>query len=1151
MSLRFIYGRAGSGKSYYCLKDIKRRIDERSTNSLILLVPEQFSFQAEKNLIDTIGEKGMFKAQIMSFRSMAYKVLNEVGGITLEHVNSSGKDMLIYKIMNENSSELKTFSRSIKRPGFISMISNIITELKRYDINSEILQSKVDRIENENLKDKLYDISLIFSKFEEKLHEKYIDAEDDLSILTGNLSKSHMFDQTEIWVDEFISFTPQEYNILEKLMLSTKRLNVTICSDSLNETGILEDTDLFLPTKFTEAKLLQLAKDNNIKYDRPIALKCSPCYRFKDSSEMQHLEKYLFSFPYKKYDRENFNIGVLRALNKYSEIKEIAKDIIRICRDCDFRFKDIAVVSGDLDGYENLIRAIFSEYEIPFFIDKKRKISNNPMVIFIISAIEIIAKNWSYESVFKYLKTGFFDITKDEVDIIENYVLSNGISGSKWIKDEYWKFSINYSINDKGKNSYEGDMLSKINDIRNRIITPLLKLSDSIKGKKTARQICIGIYDFICNIQFADKIQSSMDRFRSIGELDKVNEYNQIWDIIVELLDQIVETIGDEIISVAEFYKIFATGFEKYEIGVIPPALDQVLVGSVTRIKSHDINALYIVGVNDGTFPSPLPDEGILSDNDRENLNNYGIEIAKSSRNRVFEEQFLIYSTLTIVSKYLKLSYVVSDEDGKGKRPSVVISRIKKLFPNLKEEDAVIHREDDISSIYSIAGPNAVFNDLISNIREHSNGEYMNGLWLDVYRWYKLNEDWSQKLDRVLRGFQYTNEVYINDTAKVRKLYGRHLNMSISRLEKFVQCPFAYFIQYGLKAKERKVYKLTPPDFGSFIHSMLKIFSDRISKEKLSWSDLNESWCKEQITDIVDQTLNDIPGSIFNSSKRYNYAAHEVKKILITSVWLIARHMKKSDFKPLGYEVSFQNEGEFPPISVELHSGETVSLIGKIDRLDGMENKEETYLRVVDYKSGTKEFKLSDVYYGLQMQLLIYLDVILTEFEEKYNDTCIPGGVLYFKLDDPIIKVESDIDDQDIEKRIARALRMNGLILNDPGVVKRMDKSIDKVSDMIPVTMKKDGNISEAKSSVATLEQFSNLRRYIRDMIAKLCEQILEGNIDISPCRNNRNIACDYCIYSFICQFDTGMKGNRYRNMKEKSDKEVWEELKRRYGKEE
>ncbi|WP_123052914.1 helicase-exonuclease AddAB subunit AddB [Clostridium sp. JN-1] len=1151
MSLRFIYGRAGSGKSYYCLNDIKKKIDEGCTNSLILLVPEQFSFQAEKNLINTIGEKGMFKAQVMSFRSMAYKVLSEVGGITLEHVNAAGKNMLIYRIMDENSSNLKTFAKSARRQGFVSMISDIITELKRYDVSPQLLQSTLEEVEDENLKDKIYDISLIFSEFEDRLHKQYIDAEDDLTILAKNLPKSHLFDESEIWVDEFISFTPQEYNVLNKLLLKAKRLNVTVCTNSLNEKGTIEDTDLFLPTKTTETKLLQIANDNNIKYDKPIALNCNPCYRFKKSLEIQHLEKYLFSFPYKKYSGKNSNIGILRALNKYTEIKETAKDIIRICRDKGFRFKDIAVISGDLDGYEALIRAVFSEYNIPFFIDKKRKIFNNPIIVFVISAVEIIAKNWSYESVFKYLKTGFLDISTDEIDIIENYVLSNGISGSKWINEDDWKFNINYSIENKDVSGYEKEMLSKINDIRNRIRRPLLKLSKSIKGKKTARQICEGIYNFLCDIDFVKKIENIMNDFRECGELDRVNEYNQIWNIIIELLDQIVETIGDESFTVSEFYQILAAGFEEYEIGVIPPALDQVLVGSVTRIKSHDVNALYIVGVNDGVFPAPLPDEGMLSDKDRENLNDHGVEISKSTRNRVFEEQFLIYSTLTIVSKYLKLSYVVSDEDGKGKRPSVVISRMKKLFPNLNEQNIVIGRNDDNSNIDSITGPNAVFNELISNIRKHSDGEYMNGLWLDVYRWYKLNDDWNEKLDKVLKGFYYTNEVEINDTSKVRKLYGRHLNMSISRLEKFVQCPFAYFMQYGLKAKERKVYKLTPPDFGSFIHNMLKLFSDKVSEENLSWSNLDEEWCKDQITSIVDETLENVPGSIFNSSKRYKYETNKVKRILITSIWLITKHMKKSDFKPLGYEVDFKNNGKFPPISIELHSGETVTLTGRIDRLDGMSEESETYLRIVDYKSGIKEFKLSDVYYGLQMQLLIYLDAILTEFEKMCDGTCIPGGILYFKLDDPIIKVEPNISDEDIEERIMKALRMNGLILNDPEVVKRMDNSINKSSDVIPVTVKKDGSISNSLSSVATLEQFNILRKYIRDTIAELCEQILEGNINISPCKNKRNTACNYCIYSFICQFDTLMKGNKYRNMKEKSDQEVWNELQNRYDKEE
>ncbi|MBI6874141.1 helicase-exonuclease AddAB subunit AddB [Clostridium aciditolerans] len=1143
MSLRFIFGRAGSGKSYYCLNDIKKKVEEGCSHPLVLLVPEQFSFQAEKNLIKTVGEEGMLKAQVLSFKRMAYTVCSEVGGLSRQHINSSGRSMLLYKIMSENKDKLKVFGKTAKKQGFVTTVCDIITEFKRYNITIELLNSALDRVESENLKNKIQDLILIFSEFEERLHRNYIDTEDDLTILAEKIDKCHLFDGAEIWIDEFSSFTPQQYIVIEKLMSKAKRVNMTLCTDCLNGDCKVENTDIFSTTKNTEQKLLEIIQRNNIKYDKPIALKCSPCYRFKDSEELQHLQHYLFSYPYKAHRGEVSDLHIIKALNKYVEIEETARDIIRICRDKGFRFRDIAVVSGDLDGYENLVRAIFSEYNIPYFIDKKREIVNNPIIVLIVSAAEILARNWSYECVFRYLKTGLLDLSNEEIDILENYVLANGIRGKRWIDENPWDYRINYDFEDEEISDDEKELLNKINEIRYKVIRPLIILSENIKGRKKGIEMCEGLYQFLCEIQVPEKLEHWISAFKELGELDKSNEYAQIWDIVVEVLDQIVEVVGDNILSMDEFSRILATGFGEYEIGVIPPALDQVLVGSVTRLKSHDVSALYIVGVNDGIFPAAVPSEGILTDVDREGLREGGLELAKDTRSRAFEEQFLVYTTLTIVSKYLRLSYAMSDEEGKAKRPSIIISRIKKVFPDILEQSCLAEERGDNENIKAITGPNATFNELVSNIKKDSQGEYISPLWLDVYRWYKNNSEWSEKLDSVLNGFSYTNKAEILDTSKVRKLYGRNMSISVSRLEKYVECPFAYFMQYGLKAKSRKIYNFSSPDLGSFMHNILQSFSVMLKEHNLSWKDIDREWCENSINDIVNSTISKIPGSILSSSKRYGHVAKGLKRILTRSVWLITEHMKRGGFTPKGYELSFSNSGDYPPITVELHSGETVSLIGRVDRIDSVDEEKATYLRIVDYKSGTREFKLSDVYYGLQMQLLIYLDAMLTELEERINKDALPGGILYFKLDDPIIKGKGELSDSEIEKRIMKSLKMNGLLLDNLEVIKEMDSEIEKSSDIIPVTIKKDGEISKSQSSVATLEQFQLLRKYVKDTIAELCEHILEGNIDINPCKKKNKNSCEYCIYPAICQFDTTIKDNKYRILEDKSNEEVWQAI--------
>ncbi|WP_251861240.1 helicase-exonuclease AddAB subunit AddB [Clostridium sp. Marseille-Q2269] len=1141
MSVRFIYGRAGSGKSNYCLHSIKKRIEEDVKRPLILLVPEQFSFQAEKNLVEVLEERTNFKVQVLSFKRMAYKVFNEVGGITAKHMNESGKSMLLYNIIEDNKNSLKVFKKAAKRQGFITTVSDIITEFKRYNITPETILNNLDNIEEDNLKYKMEDLSLIFSQFQKRLHKNYIDSEDDLTILKDKLDESKQFDNAEIWIDEFSSFSPQEYSVLEKLLLKSYRINITMCTDYLNEGGFVDTTDVFSPIKNTENKLLKIMEDNNIKLDKPIALKCEPCARFKNSIELQHLEKNMFSFPYIEYENKTKDICMLTTLNQYTEIENTAKDIIRLCRDKGCRFKDIAIITGDLEGYENIIRSVLKQYNIPFFIDKKIEINSNPIIVLILSALEVLSKNWTYESVFRYLKTGLLDIKNEEIDILENYVLANGIKGYGWTNDKAWesKSLSNYEL----KEEAEKELLNKINNIRYEAMGPIVSLNENLKNKTTAKEYCEELYEFLCNINLPDRINNIIENFKLQGQVEKASEYNQIWNIVIEVLDQIVEVIGNEKVSLKEFFKILETGFKEYEIGIIPPTLDQVIVGSITRLRSHNINTLYIVGVNDGIFPSPLKEEGILSDDDRELLESKGLEIAKDTKSIAFEEQFLVYSTLTTASKYLRLSYPIADGEGKTLRPSIIISRIKKIFSNICEENDIVRFNNEEEELKNISSAKPTFNYLISNLRKDVEEVKIHNIWGDTYKWYLENEFWVGKLNRLIKGFDYTNQSKYIETKKIRNLYGKPLKMSVSRVEKFSQCPFAYFVQYGLKAKDRKIFNLSYPDLGIFMHSILEKFSGQLEKEGLDWSTMDVKWAEEEIDKLINEELDNKSLEILNSSKRYEYVTNSVKKILKRSVWLIGEHIKRGNFKPSFYELSFDVDGDYPPIAMELHSGEIVNLIGRVDRVDLLQKDGVTYLKIIDYKSGTKEFKLSDVYYGLQLQLLIYLDAILTELAERSGINGEPGALLYLKLDDPIVKNTVDMSDEEIEKNIIKNLKMKGLILNDPNIIKDMDNIISGISDIIPVMVKKDGGVSESKSSVATKEEFDTLRKYVRYTIIEICEEMLEGNIEIKPYKKKDGSSCDYCIYSSVCKFDTEIRGNKYNILIDKKDEEVWETI--------
>ncbi|WP_127836861.1 helicase-exonuclease AddAB subunit AddB [Clostridium prolinivorans] len=1155
MSLRFIFGRAGSGKSRFCLENIKKSVlDNKDDKKIIYLVPEQFTFQADKNLVYTLGEKGIHKVQVLSFTRMAQVVLGEVGGITRLHMKSSGRNMLIYKILDEVKDKLKVFSRASKQQGFVDIMSDIISEFKRYNINPEELDIVLTQLnDNEVLKDKIQDISLIFQKFEEYLHKNYIDTEDELMLLVEKLKETSIYDGAEIWIDEFSTFTPLQYNVIEQLFLKCKRVNITLTTDCLINGGNADNTDntdVFMPIKNTENKLVNIAAKNNIPYEKPICLDGETPFRFKESKEIAHLEKYFFKFPYNIYSENTKDVSIFRGLNMYSEIRNTASNIIRLVRDENLRFKDIAVVTRDLGNYEKLVEAIFTEYNIPYFIDKRRDINSNPLIILLNSVMEIFTKNWSYESVFRYLKTGLIDIEREEIDIIENYVLSNGIRGKKWLEDE-WNYSFEYNFNNIEK---EEESFQRINDIKNKIANPLIKLQNKVKGKNKVKEICTNIYEFLVEIRAGEKIENFVLKFEREKQLDLANEYSQVWNVVMDLLSQLVEVLGEEEVKLEEFIKIMRIGINEYDVGVIPASLDEVLVGDIERVKSHEVSAIFIIGVNDGIFPRISDKEGILNDKDRENLKNLGIEIAGDTKSQAFEEQFLIYRALTIGGKYLRISYPIADFEGKSMRPSIIISRMKKIFPKIKEESDIIKGNSDEETLREIVGESSTFNELIAAIKEEIEGKEINPIWWDAYRWYLKDEKWRERCKRAFSGLSYKNQVSKVDSNKIKKLYGYPLKLSVSRLERYAQCPFAYYIQYGLKAQERKIYDFSMPDLGTFLHEVLDEFANVLDKEAVTFRDVDEKFTQEAITQIVEEKINGKTGYILNSSPRYKYISNKLKRVLVKSVNIISEHVKRSKFNPVGHEVSFESKGDYPPIDIILPSGDKIELIGRIDRVDELETENGIYIRIIDYKSGNKAFKLSDVYYGLQLQLLIYLDAIISNKEKYIEKGVIPGGIFYFKIDDPIVKVDGNSNEDEIKKAILRELKMKGILLKDIEIIKAMDLTITETKEgyslIIPARVTQKSGVVDSQTSSATLEEFEILRKYARKMVINICEDMLNGNISIKPYKQNKNTPCEYCEFKSICQFDASIKENKYKYLNEKKNEEIWTLMKQEIEKE-
>lgn len=1134
MSLRFIYGRAGSGKTYYCLEGIKRRIEAGVSHPLILLVPEQYSFQAERDLINVLGQGGSIQTQVLSFRRMAFRVFNEAGGITNPQLHTAGKCMILYQLLDKLKDDFRFFARSAGRQGFVNTLSTLISEFKRYQVTPEKLAGFIDSLgEAESLKEKLRELHRVYTAFEETLSQKYRDGDDDLTLAAEKLNDADLYADAEIWVDGFIGFTPQEYLVLEKLLKKAKRVNISLCTDSLEGKEKFFETDIFSSVKQVYKKFVKFAVEQEISLESPIFLGEKPLPRFNNSPELLHLEKNLYTYPGKVYGAKTQDISIYTSDNIFSEVEWAARDIIHLCRDKGLRYRDIALVAGNLTDYEQLIQAIFSEYEIPCFIDRKIDITSHPLIRLILSLLDIFINNWSYEDVFSYLKTGLTNVDKDETDILENYVLACGIRGSYWTEDKDWSMHTDF-LPDNQESENEKIKLKVINCIRTKVSRPLLAFRKSIKGKKTAEEICTALYDFLCRIEVPERIESCIALFKEKGQLDLAHEYSQIWNIVMEVFDQTVEVMGEETFGLERFSHILRIGLEEYQLGLIPPSLDQVLVGSVERSKSHKIQALFILGMNDGVFPSSGTEEGILSDRERIAFNNGGIELAADTRRKAFDERFLIYRAFTTPEKYLRLSWPIANQEGKALRSSMIFNRLKNIFPNIREVSNITSEAAMMDGEFGLlSNKAATFNKMITALRQKADGKEISDLWPGVYQWFWGEEGWRTKCQALRRAFLYENLAQNVSQEKIKALYGEPAYSSVSRLERFTTCPFAYYVQYGLMAQERKIYRLTPPDVGTFMHEVIERFSRLMAKGDNCWRSIEQEWCAQQVSLIIDQMLESMKGSGLAGSKRYKALAMRMKRVMTRAVWLIAEHIRRSSFDPIGYEMDFSDHGKFPPITIELDSGETVKLTGRIDRVDACKTEEGNYLRIVDYKSGNKDLKLSDIYYGLQIQLITYLDAIWGNQGDG-----LPGGMLYFRIDDPIIRGKGEISEEEIEKAIMRQLKMRGLLLADVKLIRAMDHTIEGDSMIIPARINKDETLG--RSSTATLAQFQIMKNYVRRLLKGLCQEIMQGEVSIKPYKKKDITSCTYCSFSAVCQFDPGRKENRYKLLHEQKDDQVW-----------
>jgi len=1103
MSLKVIYGKSGTGKSTYIFNEIAKKIEKGVKRKIYIVTPEQFSFTAEKKLLDAIKENATVDAEVITFNRMAYRAIQQRRRAGSQSLSSCGKSMLIYDILSDTKGDLKFIGKSLDN---VELIGTQITEFKKHGVTVENLKQTIDNLEDQYLKLKMQDMLAVYEKYDAEIANRYIDENDNLSILSSELENLTDFKDCDIYIDEFVGFTKQEYEILRQLLKNNNDIYMTVCTDEL-DVSVSADTDVFYANKQTLDRIFQIAKQENIVIENPVYL--DTCYRFQNE-ELKHLENNIYAVPYQKYKKQVSNIELFLANNQYSEIEHIGEEIVKLVRDKQYRYNEIAVITKNLEGYSNLCKAIFSKYNIPVFIDEKKDLSQNLLVKYLLAIINIFSKNWTYEAVFEYIKTGFLDIDTMDIHLLENYCLKWGIKGNKWYYKD-WNF---YDESEEEK--------EKILHIKDLVVPPLLEFKSRLVGQKDVKEITKQLYQFLVQNEISKKIEQKIIELQEIGEVEKAQEYETSWKIVMNVFDEIVLVLGDKKVSFEKYADILKIGLGNSGLGKIPGTQDQVIVGDVDRSRSHKVKTVFIIGLNDGVFPNNNKNEGFFNDNDREKLKSQGTELAKGTLEKLYDDNFNIYKAFSTAENSLYLSYASSDLEGKSLRPSILVNKMKKIFPELVTKSDVVDKKGEIIT------EETAFEELLNRLRifrdEGNFGDETAEKWFQLYAYYSTNEKWKDRLSSSMKALHYTNEPEKINEEEIRKLYGETLKTSISRLEQYKSCPFSYYLKYGLNLSDKSEFKIEAIDTGTFMHDVIDEFFERVEEKGLQIKQISNEELEQIVDEIIEEKLQLKKNYIFTSIPKYRVLASRLKRVIKQSMKYIMDSLRYSKFDVLGHELEFKQGKEYTPIEVSLDNGKKVEITGKIDRIDIAKTMEGNYIRIIDYKSSIKDINLNEVVAGLQLQLLTYLDAVCEA------DDFIPAGVLYFNLIDPTVKANSRMTEEEIEDEIRKQFKMKGLILADIDIVKMMDTKVEKGnSEFIPAYIDKDGNLSNKSNSI-TRKQFENLQKYTKKMIKQISEEILTGKIEVKPYYKVKGgkTPCEYCKYHSICQFNNGICKNSY-----------------------
>lgn len=1116
--LNIYYGRENIDKEKFIFDNINGKT--------LLLVPDQFTLQAERNAFYYLGVNSLINVEAVSLSRLGQRILKETGGEKAARIDKYGRHMLLSKIINEEKDSLEIFRDMRGKASFTELVNNLISEMKQHNTGTGELADIIAGLENGSiLKSKLEDILKIYVKYEKAVESTYIDSEDHVEFCIKKVKDSAWIKENEIWVYGFDYFTPKNLKFIGELIDNAVNVNVVMtCSDDERDREIFELTGGII------RKLERISEGLSKSY-RTMPINDEYIQKKKGNGEISFIEQELYAIPSGKWteSQENESVTMVKAANPYAEAETAGAYILKLVREKNMRYKDIAVICNDLDVRGNIIRRVFREYGLNVFMDRKRNIVHNPVISLILYLMQMAMGRMDVETVIGFMKTGFAGIDKDMTEELENYAIKYKIRGGMWSKP----FA-------RGQKEYTPEAFLALNEARESLVNTVNAFAEPVKKADTAGEKTAVLYYFLKDyLHLPERLEEIIEIQNAGGQFELSFEMSQVWKTAVEILDQIAVVMGEEPMDLRELDRIMRAGFESVELGMLPATIDEIMVGTMQRTRAGRIKALVVIGANDGILPSSPSGDGILNDDEKNILYKHNAEICKLDELRAAEEKLALYRNLSSPEEYLFMSCSVSDTEGKELKPSAVFTKLADLFPQVKTRKDIISDGHPVPLLSSEGSGLKHLSEALRNQREGRKEEEqeLSDCWKAALAWYKQNEE--EHINLIEKGLFFSIKNKKMSKKEAEALYKRDeslpLSLSPSRLERFGRCPFAHFVTYGLKPEERRVFEIAGREMGDIYHLCLMRLSQHLTENGVDITDKNSRWmkitpqeCGEFVERFIDSEAAEYREGLLKGGKAESYKAERIKRVCTDAAVILVEHVQKGRIKNILFEAGFGRSSgrSFPAIEVETSAG-TVLVEGKIDRADILPGD---FVKIIDYKSGAEKFDMAEAKGGWRLQLMLYLKATLGEGEKK------PAGVFYFKVDEPLVNasgMQTEKLSSRVTEEIKKTFRLDGIMVDDPQVIENIAGDFDGSSDVVPLKKNKSGEIQSAgKDRLLSPEEFAEFEKEFQHKINELCEALAMGSTAVSPGRSGEETACRYCMYKSICKFDTAFEGCSYRNVK-------------------